>query len=251
MRKLFLAGLLLIVSLFCQAQQPTRIICINGGEFGKPFMRQIIALTKKSNPKICYIPTASADNPYAINGWYDLCSDLPIRPYVLRTFINSSPEQKTFEETLLSMDAIVVGGGSTLNMMAIWHAQGIDTVLRKAYNKGIVLSGGSAGSLAWFTGGTTDSRPKELSLVECLGFIHASHCPHYHSNASRKPLYEKLILEGKLLPGYACDDHAGMLFENEKYIRSFAADTSSHTYYVSKFDGKIKEQELPIAEILK
>ncbi len=31
------------------------------------------------------------------------------------------------------MDAIVVGGGNTLNMIAIWKAQGINTVLKKAF----------------------------------------------------------------------------------------------------------------------
>lgn len=36
------------------------------------------------------------------------------------------------------MDAIIVGGGNTLNMMAIWKAQGIDIILKKALEKGIV-----------------------------------------------------------------------------------------------------------------
>jgi len=135
-------------------------------------------------------------------------------------------------------------------MMAIWKAQGIDTVLRKAYDKGIVMAGGSAGSLCWFTGGSTDSRPKALSLVECLGFIQTSHCPHYHSESTRRPLYQQAILTGKLAPGYACDDKAGILFENEKQVRSVAADETSHAYFVSVADGKIKEDVLPV-ELIK
>jgi len=228
-----------------------RTVFITGGNFSAPFVRYIIGLTKKNNPKICFMPTASADNPYAINNWYSICEDLPMRPFVQRVFLNSSPEQKTFVENLLDMDAIVVGGGSTLNMIAIWKAQGIDTVLRRAYEKGIVLSGGSAGSLCWFTGGFTDSRPKNLSLVEGLGFIKSSHCPHYHSEPKRKPLYQEAILNGILLPGYACDDMAGILFENEKYIRSISLNKENNTYYVSATDGKIKEEMLPTAEIIK
>jgi len=118
----------------------TRTIYINGGDFGKPFIRKVIALTKKTSPRICFLPTAGADSPYAINWWYELCQDLPMKAYVQRVFLNSSPEQKTFEENLLGMDAIVVGGGSTLNMMAIWKAQGIDTVLKKAYQKGMPVT---------------------------------------------------------------------------------------------------------------
>jgi dipeptidase E len=227
-----------------------KTIFITGGDFSAPFLKYVIALTKKVNPKVCFLPTASADNPNAINWWYGMCTDLPMRPYVQRVFLNSSPDQKTFEENLLGMDAIVVGGGSTLNMLAIWKAQGIDTVLRKAYEKGIILSGGSAGSLCWFTGGFTDSRPKNLSMIECLGFIKSSHCPHYHSEPSRKPLYQEAILNGRLSPGYACDDKAGILFENEKYIKSVSINKENNCYYVSLADGKIKEEMLPIAEII-
>ena len=225
--------------------QVTRTIFITGGDLGPTFLKYVISLTHKSNPKICFVPTASADNPYVVSRWYEECAELPVKAYVLRTFLNSSPDQKTFEETIMDMDAIIVGGGSTLNMLAIWKAQGIDTVLRKAYEKGIIMAGGSAGSLCWFTGGFTDSRPKKLSIVDCLGFIQTSHCPHYHSEPTRKPLYQDAILTGKLLPGYACDDRAGILFENEKYIKSVAADINSHTYFVSVAEGKIKEDLLP------
>lgn len=241
-----LLSLILFFAAFNMHAQSTRTIFVTGGDFSTPFIKYVIGLTHKSNPRICFIPTASADNPYNINHWYELCADLPVHPFVLRTFINSRPDQSTWEETILSMDAIVVGGGSTLNMMAIWKAQGIDTVLRKAYEKGVVMAGGSAGSLCWFSSGITDSRPKQLTLVDCLGFIQTSHCPHYHSEPGRKPLYRQEILSGHLPAGYACDDRAGILFENEKRIKSVAADQNSHTYFVSVADGKIKEEELPI-----
>jgi dipeptidase E len=229
----------------------TRTIFAYGGNFTKEFMRYVITLAKKDNPKICFLPTASGDNANYIIAWYAACEDLPMRPYVQKAFVASYTDRKTFEENLLSMDAIVVGGGNTLDMMAIWKAQGIDTVLRKAYNKGIILAGGSAGSLCWFQGGTTDSRPRDLSIVKCLGFIQTSHCPHYHSEPLRKPLYFENILKGRLSPGYAIDDKAGIVFENEKYIKSVAMDDKSNTYYVSVINGQIDEKLLPVTEILK
>jgi dipeptidase E len=248
MKNLYLALTITLFAISLHAQS-TRTIFITGGNFGPTFVNYVATLTKKANPKICFIPTASADDPYSILRWYQQCAELPVKPYVLRTFLNSSPDQKTFEETIMSMDAIVVGGGSTLNMMAIWKAQGIDTVLRKAYQKGIVMAGGSAGSLCWFLSGITDSRPVKLSFVDCLGFIPTSHCPHYHSEPGRKPLYQQAVLSGKLPAGYACDDKAGILFENEKLIKSVAADTISHTYFVSVAAGKIKEEALPVEVI--
>jgi len=248
--------LLSIVALAGQAQGnagpgATRTIFAYGGGVNKEFLRFIIRLTKKNNPRICFLPTGSGDNAETIIGWYTICEDLPMRAYVQKSFIASYTEPKTFEENLLSMDAIVVGGGNTLNMMAVWKAQGIDTVLKEAYNKGIILSGGSAGSLCWFQGGTTDSRPRSLSIVKCMGFIQTSHCPHYHSEPLRKPLYFDNILRGKLSPGYAIDDKAGIVFENEKYTKTVAVDDKSNAYYVSIVNGAIDEKLLPVTEIIK
>jgi len=248
---LLLIAFLFSISMYGQdTTKNNKTIFVTGGSFGKPYILYVASLTNKPNPKICFVPTASADNANGIANWYATCEDLPVKPYVLRTFINSNPTQKTFEEIILSMDAIIVGGGSTLNMMAIWKAQGIDTVLRKAYNKGIILSGGSAGSLCWFTGGSTDSRPKELSLVECLGFLNYSHSPHYHAEPARRPLYHNYILNGTLKAGYACDDRAGLLFINGTMRKSVSLDTANNNYFVSRVEGKIKEELLP-AEIIK
>jgi dipeptidase E len=242
MKKLLLPALLYLLPTLAFAQPPVRTIFAFGGALQKAFIREVITLTGKPHPKICFLPTASADNPYGVNYWYALCHDLPVEPYWLSVWLNSSPEQQTFEQQLMGMDAIIVGGGSTLNMIAIWKAQGIDTVLRKAYDKGIILAGGSAGSLCWFQGGYSDSRPVALSIVNGLGFLPYSHCPHYHSEPTRKPLYIAALLAGKVQPGYACDDKAGIIFQNERYAKSLALDKDSHTYFLAVKDGKISEE---------
>ena len=93
------------------------------------------------------IPTGKGDRDQYIIYWYELCSELEVDPHVMRIWINSADQQESWEEILTEMDAIIVSGGNTLNMLAIWKAQKIDLALRKAYDKGIVLAGGSAGSL--------------------------------------------------------------------------------------------------------
>jgi dipeptidase E len=249
---LIFQSLFIFATAFSQGQQTAidKILFTYGGEVTKPFIKYVASLTHKPSPRICYIPTASADNPYEIVYWYSLCVDLPVRPYVMRTFLNASPSQQTFEEIILSMDAIIVGGGSTLNMLAIWKAQGIDTVLRKAYDNGIILAGGSAGSLCWFTGGYSDSRPKNLSIIYGLAFLNFSHCPHYHSEPTRKPLYWQAILDGKLKEGYACDDMAGILFVNGKLKKAVTMNAENNNYFISMENGKIKEELIP-SEMLK
>lgn len=224
-----------------------KIIFITGKSFGanKTFISYVASLTNKTNPRICFIPTASGDDANVMVAWFTTCVELPVKPFVMKAFVTSSASQSSFEEFLLGMDAIIVGGGNTLNMLGIWKAQGIDTIIRKAYDKGIVLSGGSAGSLCWFTGGYSDSRPTELTIVEGLGFLDYSHCPHYNAEPARKPLFEQAILNGKLQPGYACDDFAGLLFVNGVFKKAVSLDTENRSYFVSRVDDKIVETELP------
>jgi peptidase E len=159
-------------------------------------------------------------------------------------FISSYEQHQTFEEVLLSMDAILVTGGNTLNMIAIWKAQGIDQILKTAWEKGIILSGGSAGSLCWFEHGTTDSRPQKVSKVECLGFLKGSHCPHYDSEITRRPLYHSYIKSGEFKPGYACDDRAGILFNDQEVDRVVSLDENSNAYYVYVQDDAVIEKKL-------
>ena len=202
------------------------------------------ALTGKPRPRLCYLPTASADSPSGIVSWFRSCAPLQVEPAVQESFIASTRQTQSWEEVFLSMDGIVVSGGNTLNQQAIWKAQGIDVALKAAWDRGIVLGGASAGSLCWFEEGTTDSRPKELSTVKCLGFLKGSHSPHYDREPGRRPLYQKLIASGEMKPGYACDNDAGIYFEDNEVRRVVSTRAEAKVYYVSLVGGKIVEKVL-------
>ena len=220
----------------------TRKILIAGGGFGTAFIGYLAKLTGKPRPKICYLPTASADSPTGIISWFRSCAPLDVEASVQESFIASSRQDRSWEEVFLSVDGIVVSGGNTLNQQAIWKAQGIDVVLRQAWDRGIVLGGASAGSLCWFEEGTTDSRPKVLTTVQCLGFLTGSHCPHYDREADRRPLYQKLIASGQMKPGYACDNDAGIYFEDNTVKRVVSTRADAKVYYVSVVNGRISER---------
>ncbi|HAA12471.1 MAG TPA: peptidase E [Cytophagales bacterium] len=245
MKHLLLAITLALSSAsFAQTESPDKTLFVYGGQVTREFIQYTADLTGKEKPKICFLPTANGDNPYYINYWYELCAGLEVVPSVMEVWINSPYQSQSWEEILTSVDAIIVGGGNTLNMLAIWQAQEIDQALEKAYEKGIVLAGGSAGSLCWFEGGTTDSRPQELSIVEGLAYLPYSHCPHYTSEESRRPLYHENILSGALSPGYACDDRAGLVFVNDRLSHGMTLDENQHSYFVTVKDGEIVEEEI-------
>jgi dipeptidase E len=224
------------------ATQPARRILIAGGGFNEPFIRYMAQLTGKPRPRLCYLPTASADSQSGSISWFRSCAALNVEPHVQETFIASPRQTKSWEEVFLSMDGIVCSGGNTLNQQAIWKAQGIDVVLKQAWDKGVVLGGASAGSLCWFEEGTTDSRPKVLTTVQCLGFLKGSHSPHYDREPERRPLYQKLIGSGEMKPGYACDNDAGIYFEDNEVKRVVASRAGAKVYYVSVVNGKVVEK---------
>lgn len=223
------------------AGAPTRKILIAGGGFGTAFIRTMAELTGKPRPKLCYFPTANGDRAEGSIAWFRNCASLNVEPSMQESFIASSRQKLSWEEVLLSVDGIVCSGGNTLNQMAIWKAQGIDLVMKQAWDKGIVLGGASAGSLCWFEEGTTDSRPKELTTVKCLGFLKGSHSPHYDREKDRRPLYQKMIGSGEMLPGYACDNDAGIYFEDNVVKRVVATRAEAKVYRVSRVGDQAVE----------
>ena len=219
-----------------------RKILIAGGGFNTAFIRYMAEITGKPRPKLLYLPTASADSPTGIISWYQNCAPLNVEASHQVSFIASTRQTRTWEEVLLSVDGIVCSGGNTLNQQVIWKAHGIDAILRQAWDRGIVLGGASAGSLCWFEEGTTDSRPRELSTVQCLGFLKGSHSPHYDAEPGRRPLYQKLIGSGQMKPGYACDNDAGIYFEDNTVKRVVSTRAAAKVYYVSIEGGKGAEK---------
>jgi dipeptidase E len=112
-----------------------------------------------------------------------------------------------------------------------------------------VLTGPSAGAISWFEEGLSDSRPEQLTVVKGLGFLKGSNCPHYHTENNKRSAYLKMIEEGKFMPGYACDETAGLYFEVSELSRVIAQNESDKAYKVSFNRGKAFEVTLE-AELL-
>ena len=131
-------------------------------------------------------------------------------------------------------------------MLAIWRAHGVDRALRAALEAGVILTGGSAGSLCWFEGGTTDSFDlyRLAPLRDGLGFLPGSHCPHYDGEAERRPLYHQLIRDG-FPAGYAIDEDAAMRFVDGQLVETVTAREGAAAYRVERINGSVVETPLP------
>ena len=116
--------------------------------------------------------------------------------------LNCNPEHIKFFERTPRLDSIInqadiiyVGGGNTKSMLGVWREWRFDDLLYKAYKRGKVLCGVSAGAICWFKQGITDSWASNLNVLDCLGFLDDVACPHYQEEKDRKPSLHNFILK--------------------------------------------------------
>ncbi|MFJ5789741.1 Type 1 glutamine amidotransferase-like domain-containing protein [Lysinibacillus sp. NPDC093197] len=222
-----------------------QIIALGGGGFSmepeNPLLdKYILHQSKKSNPKICFIATASGDSENYISRFYHFFEKQDCQPSHLSLF---NPPTRELESFLLEKDIIYVGGGNTKNLLVLWKEWGLDTILRKAWEQGIVLAGISAGSICWFEEGVTDSYGDGLEPLKCLGLLKGSNCPHYDGEADRRPSYQKLIATNSIKPGIAADDGVAIHFIDQEVGHIVSSRPNAKAYKVYN-DKEITEVEL-------
>src|SRR3990167_9390760 len=159
-----------------------QIIAIGGGGFGRAerdlkIEKYLLSQTKKTCPKICFLPQASHESEEYIVKFFETFIQLQAEPSYISLF---GRVKASWKQHLLNQEVIYVGGGNTKSMLALWRAWNLDDVLLEAYHQGTILSGVSAGAICWFEQGITDS-VWPLGTIEGLGLIEGSVCPHFDS----------------------------------------------------------------------
>jgi len=233
------------------------IVAIGGGKFttGKRVAidREMIRLSGKKHPRVLFIPTASSDSELywrhiseyfggVLKCWVDVL-----------WLLKERPSRDEIQRKIVSADIIYVGGGNTLMMMRLWRRLGVDKFLREAYEKGVVLSGASAGSICWFDSGHSDSmsfyNPKKWKYINVkgLGLIKGIHCPHYNGMTGgvprRREFREMIRKIGGV--GIAIENGCAIEFIDGRFYRVIAARRNARAYMVVKRAGKVISQEIP------
>lgn len=210
-----------------------------------PIDRFIAQLTGRERPKICFIPTPSGDSVEHIERFYAAFEPLGCEPahlaFFRKPFLASIP-LADFAEPLLAQDAIFVGGGNTKSALAVWREWGLDLVLAKAWRRGILLSGMSAGAMCWFEHGLTDSYwGADLKPLQCLGLLPGGCCVHYSSEPKRRRRLHEEVAAGVSGPRVAIDDGAAMLYvgSNLQEVVNWLPEATA--YMVAAESGKVSE----------
>jgi len=219
---------------------PRRIVACGGEQLSYPALtRYLLALTEKPRPKILFVPTASGDDSDYLLTFYQALAGVACEPSHLFLFNRTVDD---IDGLVRAQDVVMVGGGNTANMLAIWRLHGVDGALRNAYRSGTILTGWSAGCICWFEAGITDSFTMELGpLNDGLRLLGGSACPHYDSQERRRPVYAREIGAG-LPPGIALDDAVAARYDDERLIEIVSARPEGGAYRVEASG----EQRLPV-----
>jgi dipeptidase E len=224
-----------------------QIIAVGGGGFYRDsenlaLEQYIIQQTGVPEPRVAFVPTASAEPDSYLVSFYTSFLKLGCRPTHL-SFFKRTPDLQSY---LLNQDVIYVGGGNTKSMLAVWREWSVAEILLEAWRSGIVLTGVSAGAICWFEQGLTDSWADRLCPIDCLGFLPGSCCPHYDGEPKRRPSYHELLLSGEISAGVAIEDWAAVHYRHTKLHRVIAAKAGARAYSVGAVHDSIQEIPLPV-----
>ena len=225
------------------SMRPPQIVAFGGGGFsmeaGNPLLDDyVLEATGKERPKVCFIPTASGDADHYVVRFYRRFSAVADTSHVslFRRDKGAGAVEGDLEAHLLDQDLIYVGGGSVLSLLGTWRAHGLDTILKRAWRRGVMLCGLSAGSLCWFSEAITAFHgPPEL--VRGLGLLPHSNCVHYDGEADRAEVFRDMIASGQMREGYAAEDGAALHFEGRDPLRVVSSPPKAKAFRVST-DGE-------------
>ncbi|WP_369054765.1 Type 1 glutamine amidotransferase-like domain-containing protein [Kineococcus terrestris] len=194
-------------------------------------------------PRLCWLGTAGGDQRARSADVHDAGWRAGVDVSVLDLF--PMPSVGDVRAHLLAQDVVWVGGGSVVNLLAVWRAHGLEGPLREAWEAGVVLGGVSAGSICWYAGGTTDSYGPQLRAVtDGLGFLPYGNGVHYDSEERRRPLVHALVGDGTLGETHCTDDGVGLVYEGTELVEAVAEVPGRGAYVVRREAGGVVETRL-------
>lgn len=242
------------------------IIAIGGGEIKDletlPIDKEIVKLANKKRPKALFIPTASNDSVEYFNTFKKVYGEILECKTEVLYLIKENPSQKEIREKILNSNIIYVGGGNTKEMIRIWTEKRVDKFLKKAYERGIILSGLSAGAICWFKYGCSDSprfsnkKDKSLIRIKGLGLIKATLSPHHIREKNRDKGLDKIMKKTKGI-GIALDDNCAIEIIDKRYrIINSKKEAGAKKVYssnerIKKEKIKMQERFKPLKDLLK
>src|ERR1700748_1570600 len=126
--------------------RPPQIVAFGGGgfstEWGNTLLDDyVLSLLERPRPRVCFLPTASGDADHYVVRFYRRFSPGCEASHVslFRRDQGAGGVEDDLAAHLLAQDLIYVGGGNMVSMLGAWRAHGLDSILKRAWRRGIVM----------------------------------------------------------------------------------------------------------------
>ena len=191
--------------------------------------QEIVKLAGKENPQMLFVGTASREREGYFEAIKNIYSSLGCQVDCLKM------TDSNIKEKILNSDIIYIGGGNTKFMLSEWEKVNLKEYLLEAYDKGIVLSGFSAGAYCWFK--------YNYEMIEGFGLIDAIICVHYEDKTEEKINEFYTNVKSNNLPGIALYNGVALRYSENKFeiIKSIK---DAKAFKISYSNGKFIKEEL-------
>jgi dipeptidase E len=227
-----------------------QIVAFGGGgfstEWGNTLLDDyVLSLTGVRRPRVCFLPTASGDADHYVVRFYRAFAASRCEPSHISLFRRETGVGDPLAH-LLAQDLVYVGGGSLVSLLGTWRAHGIDLALREAWQAGVVMCGGSAGSLCWFSHAVSSFHEGPSRRIEALGFLPWSNAVHYDDEPGRREAFREAIADG-MPAGYGAGDAAALHFIGTELERVVASRPDARAFRVGGNARRgVRERKLPV-----
>jgi len=225
------------------------IFAMGGGGFtmepANPLLDDfVLSLVDVGEPRILFLPTASGDPGMQVNAFKERFGERACVAEQLSLF-HLREHARPLAQIVREQDIVYVGGGSMRNLLALWRAHGLDRLLVRAWERGTVLAGLSAGAMCWFEGGVTCSsgRPE---AIDGLAVLPGSLTVHADGEPERLPVWLAAVRDGTLPGGWALDDGVGLLFRGERPERAVSSRPGAGGQRVDAIAGELVRKRLDV-----
>ena len=229
-----------------------KIIAIGGGELRErttlKIDEYIAGLAKvragERRANALFIPTASHDfMPYyntfhkVYTGVFDIKTDVALSVF-------KEVDLEKMKAKFAKADMIYVGGGDTVFMIDSWKKTGLLPLIEDAYERGVVITGLSAGAICWFSDMYTDSATvseetgEKYAMFKGLNLVKGVISPHY---GSRMLDFDKIVCYN-YDRAYGIEDDAALVIENGEIVGSVTC--GGKALLIERKDGELKKTEI-------
>ncbi len=215
---------------------------ITGGGTDDSILSRMVDLTGKENPKCVILTTAGKDSKASIQAAIAAIGPLTDN-YEIITLCTQLYDPAELRNTIVTADMIYEVGGQSEFMDETWKKFHVDDYIRLAYERGVVVGGGSAGGMCWTYAAWNDFYELPESVYKWfygLDIVPIYYGPHFDDNEEWREFHDAIMaLENpKYNVGYAMDGGCAIVLVDGVVTEYLRDDQGGFVWEYTYADGE-------------